>query len=142
MTQNLDKVNQGTKCWFCKNENWLINCEQLLNKGFIEKKESVNKGRLCFNYLPKGHVLKECKTNFFCRIEGWKKKHQTLLYEETQANVNVSSAKHNLSVTYLQVLQIYLSNGNVSVEVDTLLDSGWDCTLVTKTLCWKIETWM
>ena len=70
MTQNLDKVNQDTKCWLCKNENRLINCEQLLNKRFIEKKESVNKGRLCFNYLPKGHVLKECKTNFFCRIEG------------------------------------------------------------------------
>ena len=76
---------------------------------------------MCFNCLAKGHVLKDCKSNFFCRIEGCKKKHHTLLlHEETQVNINVSSAKHNLSVTYLHVLQIYVSNGDVSMKVNTI----------------------
>ena len=84
-------------------------------------------------------MLKDCKSNFFCRTEGCKKRHHTLLHEETQANINVSSAKHNLSITYLQVLQIYVSNGNVSMKVNALLDSGSDSTLVTKALADKLK---
>ena len=139
MAQNRDKVNKGIKCWLGKNEHRLMNCEQFLNKSFTEKKDFVNKEKLCFNCLAKGHVLKDCKSNFFCRIERCKKKHHTLLHEETQANINVSSAKHNLSVTYLQVLQIYVPNGDVSVKVNALLDSGSDSILVTKTLAEKLK---
>ena len=61
------------------------------------------------------------------------------MHEETQANINLSSAKHNLSVTYLHVLQIYVSNGDVSLKVNALLGSGSDSTLVTKTLADKIK---
>ena len=61
------------KCWLCKNEHRLMNCEQFLSKIFIEKKDFVKKERLCFNCLAKGHLLKDCKSNFFCRIEGCKK---------------------------------------------------------------------
>ena len=87
----------------------------------IISNDFVNKERLCFNCLAKGHVLKDCKSNFLCRVKGCKKKHHTFLYEETQANIKVSSTKHNLSVTYLQVLQIYVSNGDVSMIVDQAL---------------------
>ena len=59
--------------------------------------------------------------------------------EETQANINVSSAKYNLSVIYLQVLQIHVSNGDVSVKVNALLDSGSGFTLVTKILADKLR---
>ena len=137
MTQNPDKVNKSMKCWLCKNEHRIMNCEQFLSKIFIEKKDFVSKERLCFNCLAKGHVLKDCKSNFFCRIEGCKK--NTLLHKETQANIDVSSAKHNLLVTYPQVLQIYVSNSDVSMKVNALLDSGSDSTLVTKTLADKLK---
>ena len=93
--------------------------------------------------MPKGHVLKDCKSNFFCRIEGCKKKHHTLLHEATQANSNVSNAKHNLRVTYLHVLQIYVSNCDVSVKVNGLLDCGSDSTLVTTRhllINWNLKT--
>ena len=139
MTQNPDKVNRGIKCWLCKNEHRLMNCKQFLSKSFTEKKDFINKKRLCFNCLAKGHVLKECQSNFFCRIESCKKKHHTLLHEETQVNINVSSAKHNLSVTYLQVLQIYVSNGDVLMKVNALLDSGSDSSLVIKALSDKLK---
>ena len=52
MTQNLDKVNQGTKCWLCKNENRLINCEQLVTKDLLRKKNLLIKG---------GYVLIICQ---------------------------------------------------------------------------------
>ena len=61
MTQNPDKVNQGIKCWLCKNEHRLMNCEQFLSKSFTEKKDFVTKGRLCFNCLAQGPMLKDCK---------------------------------------------------------------------------------
>ena len=48
MTQNPNKVNKNIKCWLCKNKHRLLNCEQLLSKSFIEKKDFVSKDRLCF----------------------------------------------------------------------------------------------
>ena len=84
-------------------------------------------------------MLKNCQSKFFRRIEGCKKKHHTLLHEETQVNINVSSANHNLSATYLQVLQICVSNGDVSMKVNARLVSGSDATLVTKTLAVKLK---
>ena len=68
MARNPDKVNTGIKCWLCKKDYRLMNCEQFLSKSFTEKKDFVNKEKLCFNCLAKGHVLKDCKSNFFCRI--------------------------------------------------------------------------
>ena len=32
MTQNPDKVNKDKKCWLCKDEHRLMNCEQFLSK--------------------------------------------------------------------------------------------------------------
>ena len=44
-----------------------------------------------------------------------------------------------LNITYLQVLQIYVSNSDVSVKVNTLLNSGSESTLVTRTLAGKVK---
>ena len=68
MTQNSDKVNKSIKCRLCKNKRRLMNCEQFLSKSFIEKKEYANKEKLCFDCLAKGQMLKEGKSNFFCRM--------------------------------------------------------------------------
>ena len=38
LTQNPDKVNKGIKCWLCKNEHRLMNCEQFLSKVLLRKK--------------------------------------------------------------------------------------------------------
>ena len=44
-----------------------------------------------------------------------------------------------LNITYLQVSQIYVSNSDVSVKVNTLLNSGSESTLVTRTLAGKLK---
>ena len=96
-----------------------------------------NKHRLCFNFLSKGHVLKNCKSDFSYRIDGCSKKHHMLLHNESWVNINVSSNISRTNVTYLQVLPIYVSNDTRSVKVNALLNSGSDSTLVTKILADK-----
>ena len=140
-TTNLDKSkpSKTIKCWLCSNEHRLINCETFLSKSLPEEKAFVLKENLCFNCLSRGHVLKNCKSDFSCRIDGSSKKHHTLLHDEPRVNINVSSNISNTKVTYLQVLPIYVSNGTGSIKVNALLDSGSDSTLVTKTLADKLK---
>ena len=116
-----------------------MNCETFLSKSLPEKKAFAVKENLCFDCLSKGHVLKNCKSDFSCRIDGCSKKHHTLLHDESRVNINVSSTVSNAKVTYLQVLLIYVSNGTRSVKVNALLDSRSDSTLVTKVLADKLK---
>ena len=69
---NLDssKPSQTIKCWLCSNEHRLMNCETFLSKSLPEKKAFIVKENLCFNWISKGHVLKNCKSDFSCRIDG------------------------------------------------------------------------
>ena len=47
---------------------------------FYWEKKYVDKERLPFNCLAKGHMLKDCKSSLLCRIEGcMKKPRQTLM---------------------------------------------------------------
>ena len=47
-----------------------MNCETFLSKSLPEKKAFIVKENLCFNWISKGHVLKNCKSDFSCRIDG------------------------------------------------------------------------
>ena len=116
-----------------------MSCKTFLSKSLPEKKAFVLKENLCLNCLSKGHVLKNCKSDFSCHIDGCIKKHHTLLHDESRVNINVSSNISNTKVTYLQVLPIYVSNRTRSVKVNALLDSGSDSNLVTKILADKLK---
>ena len=116
-----------------------MNCETFLSKSLPEKKAFVVKENLCFNCLSNRNVLKNCKSDFSCRIDGCSKKDHTLLHDESRVNINVSSNVSNAKVTYVQVLPIYASNGARSVKVNALLDSGSDSTLITKVLAGKLK---
>ena len=122
-TTNLDnsKSSKTIKCWLCLNKHRLMNCETFLSKSLPEKKAFAVKENLCFDCLSKGHVLKNCKSDFSCRIDGCSKKHHTLPHDESRVNINVSSNVSNTKVTYLQVLPIYVSNGTRSVKVNVRL---------------------
>ena len=50
-----------------------MNCEQFLSKSFTKKKDFVNKKKLRFNCLVRGHVLKDCKSFFFVELRVAKK---------------------------------------------------------------------
>ena len=77
-----------------------MNCEQFLSKSFTKKKDFVNKKKLRFNCLASGHVLKDCKSIFFCRTEGCKK--STILScmkkpRQTLMSVALNATFHSLT---------------------------------------------
>ena len=43
---------------------------------------------LCFNCLSKAHILKECQSEFRCRVDVCRQKHHNLLHKELLDNQN------------------------------------------------------
>ena len=138
-----------------------MDCVKFKQKTAIERKNFVKEQKLCFNCLSKAHMLKECQSEFRCRVDGCRQKHHTLLHKEpldnqngnsdnrkqsppqnnipTDGNVN-SFSKSNLCRPFLQVLRVYVTaiNGK-RLKFNALLDSGSDSTLISKTLANKLK---
>ena len=106
-------------------------------------------------------MLKECQSEFRCRVDGCRQKHHTLLHKEpldnqngnsdnrkqsppqnnipTDGNVN-SFSKSNLRGPFLQVLPVYVTDINGKrFKANALLDFGSDSTLISKTLADKLK---
>ena len=78
----------------------------------------------------------------YCRIDGCRKRHHTLLYEtkkviasqsiaeEEVAQINSIQSTAIQSKTYLQVLPVILSNRSYPWRTNSLLDCGADSTLL------------
>ena len=59
------------------------------NKKMQLKEKSLSRNEsMFFNCLSKGHMLKECQSEFRCRVNGCRQKHHTLLYKELLDNQN------------------------------------------------------
>ena len=52
---------QEIKSWFCSDDHKLSSCDQFLSKPLYEKKQVVEKEKLCWNCLAKGHILKSAE---------------------------------------------------------------------------------
>ena len=106
-------------------------------------------------------MLKECQLEFRCCVDGCRQKHHILLHKEPLDNQNSNSdnrkqsplqnniptdgsvnsfSKSNLWGPFLQVLLVYVTDINRKrFKVNTLLDSGSDSTLISKTLVDKLK---
>ena len=120
------------KCWLCSGSHRLMECDQFTKKSITDRKKVVEEEKLCWNCLSKGHVVKDCKSTYTCKIEGCNKKHHTMLHHSTKPIVNVNSYKStkDFNKTYLQVLPVIVSNGESFIETNALLDTGSDSTLI------------
>ena len=58
--------NLCLKCWFCKNNHWLMDCPGFKNGNISEKRQFAKENKLCFNCLSKTHIVKDCKLSFKC----------------------------------------------------------------------------
>ena len=120
-----------------------MNCEEFKNKSVKDRKLFVIKENLCFNCLSKKHQVKDCNSDFTCRKSNCKQKHHKHLHDETQnareeANINhATQITHNK--TFLEVLPITTSNGDLSVSVNALFDSGSDSSLITRNTVDKLK---
>ena len=105
-----------------------------------ERREYVQKARLCFNCFSPTHISKNC-TSKPCNISNCGKKHNRLLHyepkkQETTANVSDATTALATNVTQggLPVLRIKLTSGDTSLNVMALCDSGSSISFVDRSV--------
>ena len=132
-------------CWLCNDKHKLHQCEMFKSKSLPEKKVIVEKERLCWNCLAKGHQIKECKSTVKCRITNCGKRHHTLLHEIKPPNppkddVTTNNLKANIDPkVYLQILPVKVSNGKRTVKTNALLDAGADSMLIREDIAKQLD---
>ena len=106
-------------------------------------KDRINfaaKEKICKNCFSKTDLLKDCICSMKCRVDGYAKKHHTMLHLKSPYEAAVNSTnKQDLTKpdklhTFLQVIpvtMIYVANTAV---VNALLDPGSDINLITSEL--------
>ena len=70
--------SQEIRCWFCSDDHKLGSCDKFLSKPSYEKKQFVEKEKLCWNCLAKGYILKSCPSKVNCRMPNCNKRHRLL----------------------------------------------------------------
>ena len=99
-TNNSDKTDiednsKVVSCWLCTQQHRLMQCNKFKNKPTEEKIKIVREQRLCWNYLSKGHVLKNCKSQHHCKVSGCNQQHHTLLNRENIPEVSANKLATN-----------------------------------------------
>ena len=105
----------------------------------------VTKQRLCKSCFSKTHAIKDCICKWICTANLCGKKHHTLLHQgdiQQQASINNTFSQRNQKVgniTFLQVIPVKISNSSETLEVNALLDSGSDVTLITTKIADQLQ---
>ena len=64
-----------------------------------ERLRLVKVNKLCFNCLSNSHMINNCKSKVFCRVDNCKKRHHTLLHLVNEGN-NSSSSSNDTTQNY------------------------------------------
>lgn len=105
--------NNVTQCNFCKKDHTLGKCRDFAAKKMTEKKDFIQRNRLCFGCLRKGHFTKDCKTRHTCGK--CKKKHPTCLHvNEQQSPSDVQSETATSETREVTVATSFGVKGNTS----------------------------
>ncbi|KXJ67893.1 hypothetical protein RP20_CCG008017 [Aedes albopictus] len=67
------------KCAKCSSEHNTYQCEDFKNMSVKDRRELVQKAKLCFNCLRPSHSVKSCSSKTVCRNSECKQRHHTLL---------------------------------------------------------------
>lgn len=106
--ENKDKTNMSEKCKKCtycnKEKHTIIKCFGFKNLSIDDRWKWVEKNRVCFNCLIKGHSCRVCKMKH-CDIQNCGKKHNRLLHRVKKTagkvdlagnvNINLTEEKNN-----------------------------------------------
>ena len=150
--QHSSMREKTVKCPCCNENHFLFKCEVFKTKSDREKLGLVKSKKLCFNFLGNGHGVKDCPSKRKCFTTGCNKRHHTIIHQalkdkrsenpsqrpsnsDNLSTGQINVMKNNRSV-YLQVVPVKVSNPNGnSIQTYALLDSGSQCTIITKGLC-------
>ena len=84
---DIEDNSKGVSCWLCSQQHRLIKSNKFRNKP-IEEKKIVKEQRLCWNFLSNRHVLKDCKSQYRCKVSGCNQQHHTLLHGDKTAGTS------------------------------------------------------
>ena len=120
-------------------------CEKLKSMKVNERREQVQKFRLCFNCLRPGHMSKDCKSRTGS-VPGCGRRHNRLLHsnlpkKETTKNVSDATTAVDTNITEggLPVVRIKLTNRDLSLNVLAMCDSGSSISFVDKSVVSKLQ---
>ena len=110
-----------------------------------ERREHVQKFRLCFNCLKPGHMSKNCRSRT-CSVPSCGRRHNRLLHseppkKETAKNVSdaTTAVAPNVTQGGLPVVLIKLTNRDLSLNVLAMCDSGSSISFVDKSVVSKLQ---
>ena len=118
------------ECAFKDGQHPIWTCEKFKSMKVNERREHVQKLRLCFNSLKPDHMSKDCRSRT-CSFSGCGRRHNRLLHSELpkkETTTNVSDATTavatNITQGGLPVVRIKLTNKDLSLNVLAMCDSG------------------
>ena len=68
------------RCWLCRESHTVSDCQTLKNISVPERRETVKRKGLCFNFLSNTHQISNCKSRVTCKIKGCGKSYNTILH--------------------------------------------------------------
>ena len=133
------------ECPFKDGQHPTWTCEKFKSLKVNERREHVQKFRLCFNCLKPGHMSKDCKSRT-CSVPSCGRRHNRLLHsdlpkKDTTKNVSdaTTAVATNITQGRLPVVRIKLTNKDSSLNVLAMCDSGPSISFVDKSVMSKLQ---
>ena len=87
------------RCWLCSKDHKIAECNQFVTLTVDERLRLEKKTKLCFNCLSNSHMIHNCKSKVFCKVDNCKKRHHTLLHPVNEGN-NSNSSSNDATQNY------------------------------------------
>jgi len=114
-------------------------CERFKKMSVDARWKLVKENSLCFRCLGGNHSIRECRSKWSCKVEGYPKRHHTLLHGQVpgskekkvavQVNATVNQAAEGGAI--LRIIAVTLHGPAGKLEVNALLDEGSTVSLVS-----------
>ena len=136
---------KNLECHFKDRQHPIWTCEKFKSLQVNERREHVQKFRLCFNCLRPGHMSKDCKSRT-CSVPRCGRRHNRLLHSDLpkkETTKNVSDATTAVATNIIQgglpVVRIKLANRDLSLIVLVIRDSRSSISFVEKSVVSKLQ---
>ena len=145
--QNKTTSTPNKQCPLKDGDHKIWMCSKFKQQSVNERYETLKKLKLCFCCLNT-HLIKDCKSERVCGVNGCTKKHNRLLHSDVQKTEKDKKSEEPLSQNragsssllstgssgFLQLIPLSIGNGKRSVETIALCDTGSTVSFMDQTL--------
>ena len=130
----------NSECPFKDGQHAIWSCEKTKSMKLDERREHVQKFRLCFNCLRPGHRSKHCRSRT-CNVPNCGRRHNKLLHSNfskkeatTGASDSTTAVATNITQGGLPVVHIKLVNEDLGLSVLVMCDTGSSISFMDKSI--------